>query len=88
MKICFISMKSYQLFDKLVDSTFGGAEVQISLLAKEMAKQGNDVHLIVADFGQKSIQQIENITIWKSFKLSDNLTSPARIAADRKAIGK
>ena len=38
MKVCFIAPKAYSLFNPSANAAFGGAEVQISLLSKEMAK--------------------------------------------------
>jgi len=72
-KICFISPKAYQLFNPKVKSTFGGAEVQLSLLAKEFAKDKKlDVHFMVADYGQRNKEIYNNIKIWKSLNFKDN----------------
>lgn len=52
----------------------GGAEVQLSLLAKEMAKEKNlEISFVVADFGQADREIIENVTVFRSFKFSDCL---------------
>ena len=65
LHICFISPKSYQVFDKNIKATFGGAEVQIAMLAKEFAKKSNiKVSMMVADYGQKNKTKIKNITFW------------------------
>lgn len=70
MKICFISPKAYPLFNPDVKSIFGGAEVQLYLLAKELAKnKALDVHFMVADYGQGSKEIIDGVTLWKSIKI-------------------
>jgi glycosyltransferase involved in cell wall biosynthesis len=76
MKICFIAPKAYQLFNPKIKSTFGGAEVQLSLLAKELAKdQKLDINFMVADYGQKSKELINNVKIWKSLNFKKNILS-------------
>lgn len=67
MKICFIAPKAYQLFNPEVKSTFGGAEVQLSILAKELAKnKTHDINFIVANYEQPDKEKIDNVTIWKA----------------------
>lgn len=52
-RVCFVCPYSYPLFNPDYHNMFGGWEVRISLLAKEIAKRGNfQVCLIVADAGQ------------------------------------
>lgn len=71
-KICIISLKAYPLFNKASNAVFGGAEVQLFLLAREFAKNENvDVSFIVADYGQKSSEKYGGITVVKSFKIED-----------------
>lgn len=74
MDICFISPKSYPLFNSSVKKTFGGAEVQISLLAKELAKNKDlFVHVMVADYDQKDKEVREGVTLWKSLDFRKNI---------------
>ena len=71
-KICIISLKAYPLFNKVCNAVFGGAEVQLFLLAQEFAKNKNmDVSFIVADYGQKPSEKYGGITVVKSFKIED-----------------
>jgi glycosyltransferase involved in cell wall biosynthesis len=73
-KICFIALKAYPLFNFEIKSTFGGAEVQLSLLAREFAKhKDKDIHFIVADYGQDQVEKYDNVTIWKVFNFHDNV---------------
>jgi len=66
-KVCFVCPKAYPLFNPMVESVFGGAEVDLYLLATELAKDdGFDVSCITADYGQPETELIENVTIIKS----------------------
>lgn len=73
MKICFIAPKAYQLFNSEVKSTFGGAEVQLFLLAKELAKKKElDIHFMVADYEQKEIEEHSGVTVHKSLNFGSS----------------
>ena len=68
--ICFISPKSYPLFDKDIVSTHGGAEVQLSLLSKALATNPKfNINLMVADYGQEDRLLIDQVRLWKSIDL-------------------
>jgi len=67
LKICFISLNSYPLFLKKSTGYFGGAEVQISLIVKELMRDKKfEVSLIVGDYGQNKIVKKGRLTIYKS----------------------
>ena len=62
--ICFIAPKAYQIFNPKIKSTFGGAEVQLYSLAKEISKNKNfDVNFMVADYGQKCMEEYEDVKV-------------------------
>ena len=62
-KICFISPSSYPLFDRDSEEYFGGAEVQISLIAKTLAEYPQfKIYLIAGDYGQK--EKIRKSGLW------------------------
>lgn len=64
MKVCFISMYAYPLFNETNKSGFGGAEVQLYNLATLLAKNSRfEVSFVVRDLGQKQIEK------WKGVKL-------------------
>ncbi|MFT4303768.1 MAG: glycosyltransferase family 4 protein [Candidatus Woesearchaeota archaeon] len=74
MKLCFIAPKAYPVFNPKVKATFGGAEVQLTLLSKEIAKDENlNINFMVADYGQKDIETIQNVNIWKSLNFKQNV---------------
>src|SRR3989344_232526 len=82
VKICFISLNSYPLFIKNSMDYFGGAEVQMSLIAQELAKDKRfRVSLITGDYGQPPIIKQGRLTLLKT-KLIDFLTVLKTIDAD------
>lgn len=73
VKICFFSRSAYPLFNPLCKATFGGAEVDLYLISKEIAKDRLfECHFITGDFGQKNLEKISNVTLHKSYKFEDN----------------
>jgi glycosyltransferase involved in cell wall biosynthesis len=70
--ICFVSIPSYGYFDTTTQAT-GGAERQLSLLAKEMTGEF-EVHFIVGDYGQSETKSIDGVTLHKSYQPSQNDT--------------
>ena len=76
MKICFISPKAYMLFNENVQSTFGGAEVQLFLIAKELVKNENyDISFMVGDYGQPAVEEYYNIHLYKALDQQKNIFS-------------
>lgn len=64
-KICFVSLMAYPYLTQKNTGTAGGAELQQVLLAKELAKDGFDVSFVVYDPGQKPLEIVEGIKIFK-----------------------
>lgn len=63
-KICITSPWNYPLFNPENQTHFGGWEVRIGLIAKELARRGNfEVNLVVADHGQPRIEQRDGVTL-------------------------
>jgi len=68
-KVAFVSIFAYPLFNKKCELTFGGAEVQISLISRELARDDDfDVNIIVADTGQGKIEVYDDVTLRKAYK--------------------
>ena len=64
-KICITAPLIYPLFQKGVDTPFGGIEVRMAVIARELAHRNNfDVNIVVGDFGQPHIEKIDNITFY------------------------
>lgn len=73
IKVCFVSPKSYPLFDNSVNGIFGGAEVDLYFLGTELAKDGGfEVSFIVADYGQADECETEGVRIIKSVDFEKN----------------
>jgi glycosyltransferase involved in cell wall biosynthesis len=67
-KICFIATHVYPLFNPKEKSSYGGSEVQLYTIAKELSKdENNNVSFIVGDFKQKKYEYHNNIKVIKSF---------------------
>lgn len=81
IRVCFISPKAYPIFNPDVQSVFGGAEVDLYMIATELAKDETfNVSFIVADYGQPDEEQRENVRILKSLDFKQNpLTGAIRI---------
>ena len=79
VKICFIAPKAYPIFNPQIKSVFGGAEVDLYLLATELAKDPKfKVNFIVADYGQPACESINNVTIIKSLNFNESQISGAK----------
>lgn len=65
-KICFISTYAYPLFNPQCKATFGGSEVQLYLISKEISKRKQyQVSFVVGDFNQKKVETHNKINIVK-----------------------
>ena len=64
-RICFTIPSIYPLFNPENKTSFGGWEVRIALIAKELARRGKyEVNLVVADHGQPHIEKREGVTLY------------------------
>jgi glycosyltransferase involved in cell wall biosynthesis len=78
LRVCFIAPKAYPLFDPAVKAVFGGAEVDLYMLATELAKDwAFEVSFITADYGQPECRTIEGVNIIRSLDLKKNVLSGA-----------
>lgn len=74
IRVCFIILNAYPLFNHRVEELFGGAEVDLYFLATELAKDKRfEVSFVVGDYGQKPIEVHEGVTVIKSVDVSKNL---------------
>ena len=65
--VCFTTYKAYPIFNPDVKATFGGAEVDLYLLATELAKDKRfEVSFVVGDYGQPEKEFIENVALYKT----------------------
>lgn len=72
MKICFISRSAYPLFNNECKETFGGAEVDLYLISRELAKDSIfNINFITGDFGQHKTELHENVTVHKCYRFNE-----------------
>ena len=63
-KLCIVSPYCYPLFNPKNQSPFGGSEVRVALIAKELAKRGNiNVFLVVGDHEQPHLESLHGVTL-------------------------
>lgn len=74
IRVCFIILKAYPLFNPKVESLFGGSEAEMYLVATELAKDKNfEVTFVVGDYGQDPFEVHRGVTVIKSVNVSRNL---------------
>lgn len=65
IKICFFMPMAYALFKK-TNNSFGGAEINLYFLAKELAKNKEfEIEFLVADYEQNKYEYIDNVKLIK-----------------------
>lgn len=68
MKILFMSLGAYPLFNRSCRASHGGAEVQLYHLAGELARDdGITVYFIVGDFGQAALEVYDNVNVIRGY---------------------
>jgi glycosyltransferase involved in cell wall biosynthesis len=73
IKVCFVAPKAYPIFNPDKGTYFGGAEVDLYYLATEFARDNNfETSFIVADYGQKDVEIIEDVAVFKSLDFRRN----------------
>jgi len=90
VNVCLVSTNAYPLFNEGCSAPFGGAELQIFLLSKQLALDTNfSVSVIVGDFGQKDDEVLHKVRLVKAYTRSgglyDRLLAPYKLL---KAIGR
>jgi len=64
-KLCITSPWNYPLFNPDNQTHFGGWEVRVALLARELARRGNfQVNLVVGDHGQPHVEQFNGVNLY------------------------
>jgi glycosyltransferase involved in cell wall biosynthesis len=73
IKICFIARSAYPLFNKECKATFGGSEVDLYLIATNLAKDPMyEVDFVLGDFSQDNIEHRQNVRVIKSYDIKSN----------------
>jgi len=69
VKICLVGLQNLSvLAPEYQDRTVGGEPVQQTLLARALARRGDDVSMIVADLGQADGMRYEGIRTFKAYR--------------------
>lgn len=78
IRVCFIAPKAYPLFNPAITTVFGGAEVDLYLLATELARDANfAVSFITADYGQAAVENYGGVQVLKSLDFRGNALAGA-----------
>jgi glycosyltransferase involved in cell wall biosynthesis len=78
IKVCYIVPRAYPLFNPEKGDYFGGAEFDLYCMATELALDSRfEVSFIVADYGQKDVETIEGVTIFKAHDFNKNVLDGA-----------
>ena len=73
-RICFVAPRAYNVLAQRSDLTHvGGAEVQVVSLARALAAIGYQVQFVTLDYGQPDEQDVDGITVYKSYAQSAGL---------------
>lgn len=73
IRVCFVILRAYPLFNPHAKAVFGGAEVDLYLLAIELAKDPRfDVRFVVGDYGQEPVERLQGVTLFKSLNVTGN----------------
>lgn len=72
-KICFMALGAYGLLsENHEDELIGGAELQYTMMAEKLTEDF-DVSFVVFDHGQKFLEEVNGIKIFKSFRMEEFL---------------
>lgn len=75
IKVCFFSPASYHYFTKVGNSNFGGAELQMFLLANQISKNKNlEIIFLTGNFKQNKFDKYGDIKLIRSINMSTNET--------------
>jgi len=68
-RIAIVAPKMYPVLKQSAIDTFGGAEVAMALVARQLSQRPDlDVHVLVGDYGQGEEERIQGLTLHRSLK--------------------
>ena len=74
IKICFLNLNAYSIFNPKSRAPIGGAEVQLFNVAKYLSQDDNlRISFVTGDWGQKKIELFDKVEVIKSVKMKRNL---------------
>lgn len=69
-RICIVNFHIYCMFDSKSGASMGGSELDMFVIAKWLSKK-HQVSIVTGDWGQKSPQKFDDLTVYKSAKLGN-----------------
>ena len=73
VRICFVALEAYPLFNQKVKRIHGGSAVDILNIATELKKDKNfSISLVTGDYNQPEVEVINDITIYKTADLQNH----------------
>jgi len=79
IKVCFVTLRAYPLFNPAVEKLFGGTEVDFYYLSRELARDERfAVSFIVGDYGQPPVEQRDGVKLIKSLDVEGNFLLQGR----------
>jgi glycosyltransferase involved in cell wall biosynthesis len=73
-KICFIGLECLPVLSRAYNHHgIGGEQVQHTLLARAFARRGFDVSMVVANYGQAEVEQIDGVTLYRAHGLNEGI---------------
>jgi glycosyltransferase involved in cell wall biosynthesis len=68
-RVCIVNLYARALFSPPVDAPFGGSEVQVTELARELSRREEwDISFATGDYGQPDYETLQGIEFFKSIK--------------------
>ena len=68
-KIAIIAPKMYPVLKRSDIDTFGGAEVALALVARQLSQHADlDVHVLVGDYGQDEEERMQGLTLHRALR--------------------
>jgi glycosyltransferase involved in cell wall biosynthesis len=76
MNICFVSLNAWSILsnDQSRETTVGGAELQVVILARELVQRGHQVSIIVMDHGQPQESEVQGIRVLSAYRPNEGLS--------------
>lgn len=67
-RVCFVGLGNLPVLAREYNHhTIGGEQVQQTLLARALAREGYDVSMVTSDFGQRDAAVWEGVTVYKAY---------------------
>ena len=68
LSICFVAPEAYPTLAGLRSGAVGGAELQLAVMAKELAARGNRVSFVAGDYGQPRVSDVDGVRAYRAYR--------------------